>query len=126
MFWFFLSIDSADGKASADTAKTTSPPPVINKPIEEEKPKDSQPPDVVTEEKNEEQPPPKVEVAPPPARPEPAKRPMIPKAGLPMMGGAALMAEMKLRNTKDKVGSDFLFFDRTNLYDEHVCNQTIC
>lgn len=37
------------------------------------------------------------------AKPEPAKRPIIPKAGLPMMGGAALMAEMKLRNNKDKV-----------------------
>ena len=44
----------------------------------------------------------------PPAEPTPApkpeatKRPLIPKAGLPMMGGAALMAEMKKRQNKDK------------------------
>ena len=39
----------------------------------------------------------------PAPKPEASKRPMVPKAGLPMMGGAALMAEMKKRQNKDKV-----------------------
>ena len=48
------------------------------------------------------------EAAPAPApKPEATKRAMIPKAGMPMMGGSALLAEMKKRQNKDKVQAYF-------------------
>ena len=44
-------------------------------------------------------------------KPAPRKFANIPKIGIPMAGGAALLAEMKLRQNKDKVGSSHIYCD---------------
>ncbi|XP_057291288.1 F-actin-uncapping protein LRRC16A-like isoform X2 [Hydractinia symbiolongicarpus] len=93
--------DVPDGKTNASTA-ATKPETKPNPPVTETKPaepkSDVEPKVEATAEETNETP----DVEPPAQpKPEPVKRPaMIPKIGIPMAGGSALLAEMKKRQNK--------------------------
>ena len=106
MCLFFFNIVEKPGSKSANPDIPSTP--------EETTPKSTEPPlpspkpapavaDSSTAKTDDEEAP--APVPAPAPKPEAPKRPMIPKVGMPMMGGPALLAEMKKRQNKDKVWS---------------------
>ncbi|XP_066913614.1 F-actin-uncapping protein LRRC16A-like isoform X2 [Clytia hemisphaerica] len=93
---------SSAPEVAAPVEELKAPEPAQKPPSPAPKPSEETPSDApLSPPAKEEEPEAKPTPAPSP-KPEATKRPMVPKAGLPMMGGAALMAEMKKRQNKDK------------------------